>query len=105
MTVVVDVQSVPPPDIAAGHERIPVGDRVTIFRTPASPRWYAQFSLEGRQYRHSLKTTSKKRALELAKKKDAQLVLGQAEPRPRPRSRSLRLRSSICSRWLPAARA
>jgi len=52
-------------------ERIRVGDRATIFRTPASPCWYIQFNLEGKQYRLSLKTHSKKRALELAKKKDA----------------------------------
>jgi site-specific recombinase XerD len=68
-------------DVATpGAERIPAGDRVTIFRTAASPNWYMQYNLGGRQFKPSLKTTSKKRALQLAGKKDAQLVLGQAEP-------------------------
>ena len=38
-----------------------------------------QFNLEGKQFKRSLKTQSKKRASELATKKDAQLTLGQAE--------------------------
>lgn len=62
---------------AAGLERHRAGDRVTIFRNLRdSPSWYAQFNSHGRQYRPSLKTKSKKRAMEKAKKIDAELVLG-----------------------------
>ena len=56
-----------------------VGDRVSIFRVDGSPNWYINFSDGKRQRRYSLRTKSKKRALELAKKKDAQLVLGISE--------------------------
>ena len=58
-----------------GADRLRVGDHCTIYRTSASRRWYLQFSVDGRQFRHSLKTDSKKRALDLAKKKDAELTL------------------------------
>ncbi len=62
-----------------------VGDRVTIYKTDSSPLWYIQYNLEGKQFKRSLKTQSKKRALELATKKDAQLTLGQVEqPSVRP---------------------
>jgi site-specific recombinase XerD len=61
-------------------DRIKVGDRVTLYRSPASPFWYLQFNMNGKQFRTSLGTRSKKRAMGMAMKKDAQLVLGQAEP-------------------------
>lgn len=73
--------STPAPSHASdGVERVRVGDRATIFRTANSPNWYLQYNLDGKQFRSSLKTRSKKRAIELAQKKDAQLILGQAEP-------------------------
>ena len=50
--------------------------RVTIFKTTKSPKWYMQWNEDGRQYRPSLRTTSKKQALHLAKNKDAKLTLG-----------------------------
>ncbi len=58
------------------NDRERVGDRVTISKTSGSPNWYINFSDGKQQFRRSLRTKSKKRALELAKKKDAQLVLG-----------------------------
>ncbi len=67
----------------ANHEkqcaRERVGDRVSIFRVSGSPNWYINFSDGKRQRRYSLGTRNKKRALGLAKKKDAELVLGIAE--------------------------
>src|SRR4051794_5012235 len=63
----------------AGGDREAVGDRVTIYKTSTSPNWYIDYSIDGRQHRRSLKTASRKRARELAVKKDAELVLGLAE--------------------------
>jgi len=61
-----------------------VGDHVVIYRTPASPRWYMQFNQDAKQFKVSLKTTSRKQATILAKKKDAELTLGvAAEPAKR----------------------
>ncbi len=61
-------------------ERVRAGGRVTIYRDlNKSPSWSIQFNMDGKQFRKSLKTTSKKWALELAKKKDAELVLGLAQ--------------------------
>ena len=58
---------------------------MTISKTARSPCWYLQYSQGGKQIRTSSKTTSKKRALEKARKIDAQLGLGQAElPSGRP---------------------
>jgi len=72
--------SSPAPDPDA-RELQRVGDRVAIYRDPCKSRfWYVQYNLHGRQHRHSLKTTKKKSALDLARKKDAQLILGQAAP-------------------------
>jgi site-specific recombinase XerD len=70
---------------AAGRNSNPdrrrVGERVTIYRNPAvSPNWNIQYNLDGRQVRRSLKTTRESEALKTARKKEAQLVLGQAEP-------------------------
>src|SRR4051812_36715277 len=66
----------PSPNRAGGEsERVRLGDHCTIYRTSNSPRWYLQFSIDGKQFRQSLKTESKKLALELAKKKDAELTL------------------------------
>ncbi len=69
------------PEADAGErsaERIAVGERVTLFRTPKSPKWYIQYQLDGKQHRPSLNVASKKKALELARKKDAELHLGLA---------------------------
>ena len=58
-------------------ERERVGDRVTISRNlQKSPNWYISYSESKKLIRYSLETRSKKRARELAKKKDAELVLG-----------------------------
>jgi site-specific recombinase XerD len=65
-----------------------VGDRVSIFRLLGSPNWYINYNLDGHQFRKSLRTKSKKRAIELAKQKDAQLVLGVARP-PTRQSKSI----------------
>ena len=59
-------------------QRQRVGDRVSIFKSPRSPNWYLDYSIDNHQFRRSLGTKSKKRALDLAKKKDAELVLGLA---------------------------
>jgi hypothetical protein len=59
--------------------RIKVGGRVTIYRTEASPNWYLDYSVDGHQFRQSLKTHNKKQAQRLAEKKDAELVLGMAD--------------------------
>lgn len=62
-------------------QRIRVDQGVTIYRNPQiSPHWYIQYSLNGRQHRKSLRTTSLKRAQSLAKTKGAELVLGIAVP-------------------------
>jgi integrase len=60
-----------------------VGSRVTIYKTTASPNWYIDYSIDGRQFRRSLKTRSKKQALKLAEDKAAQLVLGVAVAQPK----------------------
>jgi site-specific recombinase XerD len=65
---------------AASVERVAVGERVTMFRTPKSRKWYMQYQLNGKQYRPSLKVESKKKALALAQKKEAELLLGVARP-------------------------
>jgi site-specific recombinase XerD len=64
--------------IVGDNQRERVGDRVSIFKSPGSPNWYLDYSIDGHQIRRSLRTKSKKRALDLAKKKDAELVLGLA---------------------------
>lgn len=69
--------------------RIRVGSRVTIYQTPASRFWYMNYNTNNRQVRQSLKTTKKKQAIDLATKKDAQLVLGQ-DNAPRQRTTSIR---------------
>jgi hypothetical protein len=56
-----------------------IGRRVTIYRTPASPNGYIDYSIGGRQYRESLlRTKSMKQAKQLAHHKDAELILGKA---------------------------
>ncbi|MBI1373240.1 MAG: tyrosine-type recombinase/integrase [Phycisphaera sp.] len=67
--------------VSTTNERHRIGDRVAIYRDlKKSPHWYVAYSLDGHQFRYSLKTKSKKRAVTLAKQKDAELVLGLAEP-------------------------
>lgn len=63
---------------ADGMERERIGSRVIIFKTQASPFWYMQFNYQGRQYRPSLRTKSRKEARRIALAKDAELVLGKA---------------------------
>jgi hypothetical protein len=50
-------------------QRQRVGDRVSIFKSPRSPNWYLDYSIDNHQFRRSLGTKSKKRALDLAKKR------------------------------------
>ncbi|MDB5319828.1 MAG: phage integrase family site specific recombinase [Phycisphaerales bacterium] len=71
------------PKGAAERERV---GHVTIYRDPAiSPNWNHQYSVDGKQVRLSLKTSSKSKARKLARKKDAQIELKQAEaPDARP---------------------
>src|SRR5436190_11583274 len=68
------------------RERVPVGSRVKIYRDRAvSPNWNIQYNLDGAQVRRSLGTSKKEEALRVARRKDAQLVLGQAgQPAPKP---------------------
>ena len=67
---------VSPGEAAGAAEREVIGSRVTIFKTANSPFWYMQYNYQGRQYRPSLKTRSKKEARKIALAKDAELVLG-----------------------------
>jgi site-specific recombinase XerD len=60
-------------------QRERVGDRVTIYKVAGSPNWYLNYSDGNAPFRRSLGTSSKKRAIALARKKDAELVLGIAE--------------------------
>jgi integrase len=90
MSITDEPMSSEAPALADGVERESVGDRVTIYRDlRISPNWYAQFSVDGKQFRPSLKTRSKKRALELARKRDAELVLGIAETPASKRSATI----------------
>jgi site-specific recombinase XerD len=70
---------------ADGSQRERVGDHATIFRLRSSPFWYIDYSIGGVQFRRSLRTSSKRRAIRLAKTKDAELTLGVAQtPSQRP---------------------
>lgn len=71
--------SLPPDDSsdALGPNRIRVGDHVAIFRKPNSKFWHVDYSVSGKQFRHSLKTSSKKQAVLLAKKKNAEVEIGE----------------------------
>src|SRR5262245_476989 len=79
--------NVTPPYAAYELER--VGDRVTIYRTARTPYWYIGYSVDGKQFRRSLKTTSKKLAMACAKRKDAELILNivDANTKPAPKIR------------------
>ncbi|HWA99688.1 MAG TPA: site-specific integrase, partial [Pirellulales bacterium] len=57
-------------------ERERVGERVTIFRTSRSPKWYIEYTFDRQQIRRSLQTMSKKQARILAEKKNLELVHG-----------------------------
>jgi site-specific recombinase XerD len=67
-----------PSEDAWTPERIVVGEHVVLYRTAKSPRWYMQYQFNGKQYRPSLRTRNKKKALQLSQKKDAELLLGVA---------------------------
>src|SRR5262245_28198459 len=60
-------------------ERIVLGEHFTLYRTTKSPKWYVQYQIDGKQYRPSLRTRNKKRAMQLAQKKHAELLLGVAK--------------------------
>lgn len=65
------------------RERHRIGDRVAIFRKPKSKFWYIDYSEANHQFRHSLRTTSRKQATILAKNRAAELVLGIAPSQKR----------------------
>src|SRR5438876_653661 len=72
--------------------RIEISERLTIFRTSRSPCWYAQYNLEGDQFKPSLKTRSLKQARVLAQKIDAELTLGM---RPQQRRKATSIRAAV----------
>lgn len=82
------------------RQRIRV-DRVHLINTPASPMWYLEWCHDGKQYRRSTKSRSKKEAERLAKKLNAELELYQFQP-PEKRRRKVTLHDAMQARltWL-----
>ena len=82
------------------RERIRIG-RVLLIKTPASPNWYLEWSHEGKQYRRTTKSRSKKEADRMAKKLNAELELQQFQP-PQKRRRKVTLGDAMRARltWL-----
>jgi integrase len=60
----------------------PVGERVTIFQR--GRLWYANYQLEGKQHRPSLKTASKKEARRRAIRLEAEILEGRCRSAPAP---------------------
>lgn len=66
-----------------GKQRFePVGDVVSIFQRDR--HWYANFQLEGKQHRPSLKTTSKKEARRRAIQLEAEILQGRCRSTSAP---------------------
>ena len=63
-------------------DRIPVGDRVVIYRRGKKGTWVAEFNDRGIHRRKSLSTCNRKAAIERATRIAAELVDGQFAPRP-----------------------
>ena len=80
------------------RQRIRIG-RVVLVKTPASPRWYLEWCHEGKQYRRSTKSRSKKEAERLAKKVNAELELSQFQP-PEKRRRKVTLGDAVRARLI-----
>jgi integrase len=89
-------------DAATPNERERIGEHVTIYRIPDSPCWYIQFNKLGRQYRYSLRTRSKKRAVQIARRKDAELILNTPTATEVPRSATTVL--AAAARYLASQR-
>lgn len=66
------------------EEYEPIGDLVRLFKRGRT--WYANFQLNGKQHRKSLKTTSKKEARRQALLLEAELLQGQYQPQAKPPS-------------------
>jgi site-specific recombinase XerD len=60
----------------------PVGEVVSIFQR--GRRWYANYQVDGKQLRRSLKTTSKKEARRRAIQLEAEIIEGRYQRTPRP---------------------
>jgi integrase/recombinase XerD len=60
----------------------PVGEVVSIFQR--GRRWYANYQVDGKQVRRSLKTTSKKEARRRAIQLEAEIIEGRYQRTPRP---------------------
>ena len=60
----------------------PIGNLVRIFKRGQT--WYANFQLDGKQHRKSLKTSSKKEARRKALLLEADLLQGQYQPQAKP---------------------
>jgi len=68
------------------NERIPIGDRVVIYRRGAKKTWTAEFSDGGVHRRKSLRTGNKKVALGRAAELAGQLEAGEFRTTPKPTS-------------------
>src|SRR5580704_15025214 len=62
------------------RDRIPVGERVTIYCRGKRNTWTADFFENGRHHRQSLKTTNKKIAIRRALVLDSKLTGGTYQP-------------------------
>jgi integrase len=68
--------------MAENHNRVRVGDVVTIYQRGKKRTWIADFWLRGQHIRQSLRTSNKKMATERAIKLDAKLVSGTYQAPP-----------------------
>jgi hypothetical protein len=62
------------------NDRIPVGERVTIYRRGRRGIWTAEFSQHDKHCRRSLRTTNKKAALRKAIQLEHELSCGMLKP-------------------------
>ena len=61
-------------------ERLPIGDRVTIYPRGKKKIWYADFHENGQHRRKSLQTKNRKLAEQRARKLDTELISGEYKP-------------------------
>lgn len=72
-----------------GYERIRANENVSIYRdTKKSPNWVLDFWIKGRQIRQSTKTSNKRMAMDVARQKNKEIILGVAAATPRKRMKA-----------------